>query len=57
MADVVAFGTCMGLVVSSQDLKHAFDEVLDVSRDLPRHVVITLLYFREKEGQLFVIKW
>lgn len=38
-------------------LKHAFDEVLDVSRDLPRHVVITLLYFREKEGQLFVIKW
>ena len=31
-------------------LEHALDEVFDVSRDLTWHVVITLLYFREKEG-------
>ena len=37
-------------------LKHAFNEVFDVSRYLSRHMVISLLYFCEQEGQLLVIK-
>ena len=38
-------------------LQHAFDEVFDVRRNLPRNVIVALLDFREKEGQLLVIKW
>ena len=37
-------------------LEHALNQILDVSRYLSGHVVISLLYFSKQEGQLLVIK-